>query len=144
MPIDEGLALCHAASTWCLVGLIWTVQVVHYPLMARVGEESYADYQAEHVRRITTLVGPLMLVEVALAVGLLWRAATPRQDLLGIAGLLLLLVIWSATALFSVPAHRRLESGYCPAAHRRLVRTNWIRTVAWSLRGGLAWTWLVG
>jgi hypothetical protein len=34
--------------------------------------------------------------------------------------------------------HRRLEQGFDLAAHRQLVRGNWIRTIAWSLRGLLA------
>jgi hypothetical protein len=34
--------------------------------------------------------------------------------------------------------HHRLERGFDPAAYRQLVRGNWIRTIAWSLRGLLA------
>ena len=33
----SALLAAHAAATWALVGLIWTVQVVHYPLFALVG-----------------------------------------------------------------------------------------------------------
>jgi hypothetical protein len=33
-----------------------------------------------------------------------------------------------------VPLHTRLARGFDPAAHRQLVRTNWLRTLAWTLR----------
>jgi len=142
--IDLGPQAAPAAQvavTWSLVGLIWTIQVVHYPLMAQVGEARYAEYQRDHMRRITWLVGPLMLSEVGLALGLWMRAATPAEERLGLLGALLLLIVWGATAVFSVPAHGRLESGFDPAAHRRLVGSNWIRTAAWTLRGVLALVW---
>ena len=54
------------------------------------------------------------------------------------AGLALLAVIWLSTALVQVPLHRRLQGGFDAAAHRRLVRTNWLRTAAWTLRAALA------
>lgn len=137
----QAVPAAQVAVTWSLVGLIWTIQVVHYPLMAQVGEARYAEYQREHMRRITWLVGPLMLAEVGLALTLWLGAATPNEERLGWIGALLLLLIWGATAAFSVPAHGRLESGFEPRAHARLVATNWIRTAAWTLRGGLALVW---
>jgi hypothetical protein len=36
--------------------------------------------------------------------------------------------------VLQVPCHRTLERGFDPAVARRLVATNWIRTVCWSLR----------
>ena len=57
-------------------------------------------------------------------------------------GLALLLVVWVATALASVPMHARLEQDFDPAAHAWLVRGNWIRTAAWSARLVLIICWL--
>jgi hypothetical protein len=139
--IDFGPQAAQVAVTWSLVGLIWTIQLVHYPLMSRVGEARYVEYQREHMRRITWLVGPLMLAEVGLALALWLGAATPDEERLGWIGALLLLVIWGATAVFSVPAHGRLEAGFDERAHARLVATNWVRTAAWTLRGGVVLLW---
>ena len=36
-----------------------------------------------------------------------------------------------------------MNQGFDAAVHRRLVRTNWIRTVGWTLRGALAVAMLV-
>ena len=41
-----------------MVGLIWTIHTVHYPLFATVGDETYVEFQAAHVDRI----GKLLLV----------------------------------------------------------------------------------
>ena len=59
--------LLQLASTWFLVGLIWTIQVVHYPLFAAVGTDRFVAYEASHARLITLVVGPVMLVEAATA-----------------------------------------------------------------------------
>jgi hypothetical protein len=49
----------------------------------------------------------------------------------------LLGVVWLSTFTLQVPAHRALLQGWSEPVHRRLVLTNWIRTVAWTLRAGI-------
>ena len=125
------------ASTWTMVGLIWFVQLVHYPLMARVGRDDFPDYAAAHARRTTWVVAPPMLIEAATA----WILAIRPPEFLEVwaawAGLALLLVVWISTALLQVPRHSRLAGGFDPGVHRMLVATNWIRTLAWTARGVL-------
>lgn len=117
-----------------MTGLIWLVQVVHYPLLARVGAAGYRDYQLAHQSLIALVVGPAMLAEAACAVLLL----ATRRDALTIAGAALLAVIWLSTALLQVPLHNQLSQGFDADVHARLVQTNWIRTIAWTARGTLA------
>jgi hypothetical protein len=50
-------------------------------------------------------------------------------------GLALLAGIWLSTFLLQVPQHNVLLQGFAEEAHRKLVITNWIRTVLWSCRG---------
>jgi uncharacterized membrane protein len=128
------LLLVNAAATWFMTGLIWLVQVVHYPLFAHVGTAGYEVFHQRHMRLITWIVAPAMLVEAATAAALvLWPPATGRGPaLLGIA---MVAALWLSTAFLQVPAHNRLARGYDPAAHRRLVRTNWLRTLLWTARG---------
>jgi len=135
--LDSMLAL-HAVSTLMMTGLIWMVQVVHYPLFARVGEAEFRDYERQHTRRITWLVGPLMLAEGATATVLLLLLPPGAARELAIIGVVLLLVNWGSTAFLQVPCHARLSRGFDREVVRRLVSTNWIRTVAWSVRGVLA------
>ena len=135
--------LAHAAVTWTLVGLIWVVQVVHYPLLAAVGEPAYAAYQRRHMQRITWLVAPLMLTELACAAFLLIAPPVGVPVWMPIAGVVLLAAIWLSTVLLQMPAHAMLQDGFDAHAHRRLVRGNWVRTAAWSLRGLLAMLLLI-
>jgi hypothetical protein len=50
----------------------------------------------------------------------------------------LLAVNWLSTFLVQVPLHARLGTGFDAAAHRRLVLSNSLRTLAWTGRGVLA------
>lgn len=141
---EQTLLLVHAGATLYMAGLIWFVQLVHYPLLSRVGREGYAAYQRAHERLTVWAVGPAMLVELACAV---WLILSPPADVS--AGLLWtglghVALIWASTAFIQVPCHRRLSRGFDPASHRRLVRSNWIRTAAWSTRGLLAMLMLTG
>lgn len=131
------LAVGHAAVTLYLVGLIWTIQVVHYPLFLAVGQAQFAAYERAHCRRIGAIVMVPMLLEAAL-VGLVWLRAPAAHALAADVGLAGLAAVWLSTFLLQVPCHHRLERGYDEAAIRRLVATNWLRTAAWTLRGGCA------
>lgn len=127
----------HAAATFYLVGLIWVVQRVHYPLFSQVGATEFPAYEQLHVRRITPVVGPPMLVEAATAVALVALAPADAPTGALWLGLLLLAAIWVSTALLQVPCHNALSGQFEVNAHERLVRTNWLRTVFWSARGVL-------
>jgi hypothetical protein len=121
-----------------MTGVVWTVQVVHYPLFGRVGAAGFPAYAAAHVRRISWVVGPAMAAELAAALALVCRPPAGVPGWQPWAGLALLGVVWLSTACLQVPRHERLAAGYDPAVHAGLVATNWVRTAAWSLRAALA------
>ena len=135
------LRLLHTASTLYMLGLIYFVQLVHYPLFALVGPKYYLDYHQKHVFWTTWAVGPAMILEALTSGALLLLSlnqeaigqAAISQDVMSLnqstlwMGLLLLLVIWLSTALLQVPCHNRLVNGFDPKMHHRLVKTNWIK-----------------
>lgn len=125
-----------------MVGLIWLVQVVHYPLFGLVGRDDFNAYHHNHTRLIFWVVGAPMLVEGLSGVALVWYRPAAVPELAALAGLALLIVIWASTAFLQVPQHNRLARGFETAAYRKLVATNWVRTIAWSLRGLLT-AWMV-
>jgi hypothetical protein len=137
MPL-LALLIVNAAVTWFLVGLIWVVQVVHYPLFARVGDDAWQDYHSAHARLITYVVAPVMFVEILTAVmlALTWRSpdGSSTQVLLW-TGVALVFAVWISTAFVQVPLHQRLGSGLDAGLVRQLVLGNWVRTIAWSARG---------
>jgi hypothetical protein len=143
-PAIHTLLLIQTASTFSMCGLIWFVQIVHYPLFERVGAAGFADYEAMHATRTGWVVGPLMVAELITAILLLLPSLRPATISTAAAGLGagLVGVIWISTALIQVPLHDLLSRGYDPAAAARLVSTNWIRTIAWTARGVLVLVWL--
>lgn len=125
------------ASTWYLVGLIWMVQIVHYNLFDRVGEQQFAQYESDHNRLITPIVAVPMLIEIATACLLLITAPAGFPRWAALLGIGLVIAIWLSTAFLQVPMHTRLMNGFDPEAYARLVSTNWIRTLLWTARGVL-------
>lgn len=124
----------HAAATWFMVGLIWFVQVVHYPLFAAVGQQGWNAYSRRHQSLTTLVVGPAMLIEATSAAVLL--ALVPSA--LTATNAFMLALIWASTFFVQVPLHGRLSNGHNADVMRKLVVTNWVRTILWSVRGGLA------
>lgn len=127
----------HALATWWMTGLIWLIQVVHYPLFSRVGAEAFDAYHRLHVAWITPVVVPAMLVELAGAVWLLADRPDWMPPWAAAAGLALVGVAWLSTFFLSVPAHSALGAGLDVEVVDRLVRTNLVRTLAWTLRAAL-------
>lgn len=134
--------LLQVVSTLAMFGLLWFVQVVHYPLFELVNDQKFA---ASHATRTTYVVAPLMLLEIVTSAALLRSAWRPLFIAAGEAwfGAALVVVIWMSTAFLQVPLHDRLQVRHSVADARQLVATNWVRTVAWSIRAALVmlWTW---
>ncbi len=134
--------LVQVCSTGYMIGVIWTVQLVHYPLFSAVSLERFSYFERQHQQRISMVVMPFMLAELGTAFALpfitsaIWR---PVEAWLALA---MLLVVWLATFLVQAPAHRRLSAGFDTHVHAGLVQGNWLRTVLWTARGVLVLVWL--
>ncbi len=141
---ERPLVIVHLVATFFMVGMIWTVHHLHYPLFALVGEDSYIAFQQEHVDRI----GPLLIVPwLAEGVTLLGLLALSflggRRDLrlptamnsIAMAVVLIISGFWSA------PAHGDLSDGFDADVHDRLMNANLVRSLAWTVCGIAAlWT----
>ena len=131
------LLLLNFAAAAYLTGLIWTVQLVHYPSFGLVPKAAWAAFHAAHTRRMSYVVLAPMVLELGLAIGLAWAG---RRLLPGAAGwwsLGLVGLAWAVTFFISVPFHNRLAQGLDYVAIDGLTRTNWLRTLAWTARMGL-------
>lgn len=123
------------AATWGMVGVIWMVQLLQYPMLENHSALAPGVAARDHQRRITWIVGPFMAVEGVTALLLLAsRPATMSALSAWVAASLLGIALLSTVAL-QVPLHTRLAEGHDADAARRLITTNWIRTIAWTARG---------
>ncbi len=128
--------------TYAMTGIIWFVQIVHYPLFELVEGPRWAEYHRRHSFLITWIVAPLMLLELAAAIyyfflplGIMTRG---EKDFAAA----LVVLIWFSTFGLQVPQHNRLATGFLVDSHRRLVTTNWIRTLCWSARSVIVTIWI--
>ena len=124
-----------ALSASAMAGIIWYVQLVHYPLFAEVGADAWFTYHADHERRTVWVVAPLMVVELGSAAAIV---VIGGHGALAVAGLLLAATTWVITFALAVPLHRRLNVARDTATLRRLVDVNWLRTAAWTGHGIVA------
>lgn len=134
--------LAHLGATLYLVGVSWIVQILVYPLMANVGADGYSAYHNLHTSRISPLVAPAMIIELLTAICLAFTIFETIDRRYFWFGLGLVLIIWASTFLVQVPLHEKLGANFDADVQRKLVQTNWIRTIAWSLRGALV-LWMV-
>lgn len=135
--MTDWIARANLAAALYMTGLIWFVQIVHYPLMAEVSTAGYRRYQALHQRYTTLVVLPPMVIELSAAALLVLRRPAGWSATIAWTGLALLGLAWLSTFLLQVPRHNVLAAGFDAVAHRELVATNWIRTAAWSARSAL-------
>lgn len=122
------------ASTAFMTGVIWYVQLVHYPLMAGWPHDDFGSWEEQHRRRTGLIVVPAMLLEAGTAAALLWWPPAGVPGWLVWLAIVVLAGIHASTFLVQVPLHERLSAGWDAGAHARLVATNWARTILWTLR----------
>ena len=134
--------LAHTGATLYLVGVIWLVQLLVYPSMANVGADGYSAYHNLHTSRISPVVAPAMIVELMTAIYLCFVTLEAIDYRYFRCGLALVLIIWISTFFIQVPLHEKLAAGFDVEVQQRLVWTNWIRTIAWTLRGALV-LWII-
>ena len=127
--------LAHLFSTLFMTGVIWFAQAVHYPLLGRVGREAFVEYEKENTRLTGWVVIPMLAVELFTALLLLWRQPEGLSPSNAWLNALLLGVIWLSTFILQGPYHLRLVKGFDLIVWLSLVRTNRIRTAAWTARG---------
>jgi hypothetical protein len=125
-------------------GCMTTLQLQHYGIYPAVGREHFAAYVRANNRAATlpTIVPAILLLLSSLVLvvkrpGFVWPSEAA-------AALGLNLVALLSTFVWQRPLHSRLaQSGYDEATVRRLIATNWIRTIDHWLIALLAITMLL-
>ena len=116
--------------TLYMTGLIWMVQLVHYPSFAILSSDNWPKYHDHHTNSIDKIVIPVMSLELATSGALLWFSDSFFS--LESIGFYIVVSIWISTGLFSVPTHYKMTDSNSQELVNRLVHTNWIRTILWS------------
>ena len=126
------MLIIHLIATSVMVGVIWVVQLVHYPSFHFVELKQYTTFQRFHMSRISYVVIPAMLIELFTLI--LIVISMDQIDNLVLASAILLIFIWLMTAVFFSGVHQKLTLGYDQIVVDKLVKLNWGRTLLWTLR----------
>ena len=126
------MLVIHLVATSIMVGVIWVIQLVHYPSFHFIDLKQYTTFQRFHMSRISYVVVPAMLTELFTLIFLI--IFMDQIDTLVTVSGLLLIIIWLMTAVFFSGAHQKLTSGYDKTVVNSLVKLNWGRTLLWTLR----------
>jgi len=126
------MLILHLIATSVMVGVIWVIQLVHYPSFHFVELKQYTTFQRFHMARISYVVIPAMLTELFTLI--LIVITMDQIDTLVIVSAILLIFIWLMTAVFFSGVHQKLTLGYDQTVVDKLVKLNWGRTLLWTLR----------
>lgn len=119
-------------SSFALFGLIWCIQLVHYPFFRRSDQMNFVEHIAFHKFRISFIVVPLMITELITSAILAFQSEIFVSW--HIFGFVTIILIWIVTFLVQVPLHGKLSEGYYEPTVQTLIKTNWIRTILWSAK----------
>ena len=124
--------LGHLIFTSIMTGVIWVIQIVHYPSFHFIEKELYTAFQKFHMNKISIIVMPIMLAELITGI-MLFLDKSSKSPFLTIS-IIILVLIWLITGVFFTKAHNELIAGYQELVVNQLVAMNWIRTLLWTLR----------
>ena len=126
------MLIIHLIATSAMVGVIWIIQLVHYPSFHFIELNQYTTFQRFHMSRISYVVIPAMLTELFTLILII--ISMDQIDTLVLASAILLISIWLITAVFFSGVHQKLTLGYDQTVVDKLVKLNWGRTLLWTLR----------
>ena len=126
----DTLILLNFIVTLTMLSIIMVTQIVSYPLFLNVDEKIFTSYHSEYVKRITIIVMPIMIIELALTIMLYYVL----DGFLSQVFLISLVMIFISTVIIQVPIHNKLKFSYDEYLAKKLIKTNWIRTFLWSLK----------
>jgi len=130
----DAILISNLVASCVMTGVIWFVQHVHYPLLAQVEMGQAVAVAEEHQRRTGHVVALPMAFEGLTTLALLAQQPAGVSGFLPWIGAILLAVALGCTVFLSVPLHAKMATNPDAQVGKKLVATNWPRTIAWSLR----------
>ena len=124
------LIISNLSITILMLGIIWFVQLVHYPLFPKADLNNFKNFHSEHTKRISWIVAPLMISEGLVSTVLFVK----MPSIITFIGLSILIFIWISTFFIQVPINNKLNKEFDVKLFYKLLKSNWIRTIGWSLR----------
>lgn len=109
--------------------LIWLVQVIIYPSMRYWDSARFRQSHSWYTKKITLFIILLMPLQAALSCLQFYSS----QSFISLIQLFSIAIAWLVTFAISVPTHRKLGFGYATETIEYLIKTNWLRTISWTI-----------
>lgn len=122
--------LVHVFTSLFMCGLCWFVQVVHYPLFLKIDPQDFPGYEFKNIILTGIIAVPIMTIELGSGVYLAYH----DWNNLHLFNLILMALTGASTFIFQAPIHLKLSTSHDFPLIKKLIRTNWIRTISWTLR----------
>lgn len=122
----------HLSATSIMAGVIWAIQLLHYPFFHQLHRRNFPQLMQKHRLRISFIVIPVMLMELSTGAYLIIYSTSLKRFF--VIGFLMIAAIWLSTFMLQMRSHHQIAGGYNPSAVKKLVKTNWIRTILWTAR----------
>ena len=113
-----------------LLGIILMTQFVNYPLLDSYNENFHTTHQ-NYMKRMGYVAGPIMVLEF-LIISFLFLSNFENKVIAAM--FLITCLIWLSTFLIQVPVHQGLTNRKEKKLIQKLINTNWIRTILWSVK----------
>lgn len=113
-----------------MLAIIWLIQLIHYPSFLHINENEFKDFHAKHTQIMGFLVGPVMVLELIISCMQLSTGVNASS----ISLLIIVLCLWFFTFFVSVPIHNKLSGGFQKTLIQKLILTNWLRTLLWTIK----------
>jgi hypothetical protein len=119
----------HSLVDFGMCVVLWLVQLIIYPSFLRIEPSQLTAWHQAYTFRVSFIIVPLLFAQLGLAT----FAAITQRAALDLIVLALVLLCWTLTFFVSVPLHNKLAQGdLSETTRRRLIRTNWPRTILWT------------
>ncbi len=134
------VVIAHTLAVLYTTGFVWTLQLMDYPMVARLRGEASTAYMDAHNGMFWRVLAPGLVTAGITALLLLFV----RPDGIPLAVPLVILVLLAAIIVLSgqvaTPDRLELAKNFSTATHDHLLNVSWIRTAAFTLWSGIdAW-----
>lgn len=132
----------HLSLCFVMIGVIWVIQLVHYPSFKYIDQNEFIKFERFHMNRISFIVVPIMTLELLTAIIL--TVFLSKTNSWHFFNTIFLVFTWFFTFFVSARLHKRLLQRYSLDLIQKLTSSNWARTTIWSIRGLLGYYFLAG
>tara|TARA_R110002126_G_scaffold142037_2_gene287539 strand:- start:12784 stop:13251 length:468 start_codon:yes stop_codon:yes gene_type:complete len=127
--VEQLIAIIQLIVDFGLVVLIWIVQLIIYPSLLYYKSKNLMVWHQKYTERIAVIVVPLMLIQLAIAIYLVFY----QFDITNSIRLIIVLFLWIFTFTSFAPLHFKISEGkHNDKLLELLIKRNWWRTFLWS------------